>query len=216
MKCISIVIVDDHNLIREAIANLLGLQDDFKIVGQASNGKDAINLIEKTNPDVVLMDINMPIVGGIEAIKILKSKENKSKIIVLTIYNEYEYLHKVMEMGAEGYVLKECDSETFIKAIYSVYNGQVYIDPNVTEGIDNYYKSRDNKGVRVKKVLTNREVQVLSFVKEGFVNKEIGIKLGISELTVRNHIANIFKKLKVTDRTQAVVQGFKRGFIEIE
>lgn len=216
MNYISIVIVEDHNLVREAIANLLELQDGLKVIGQASNGKEGITLVEKLKPDVVLMDINMPIVGGIEAIKILKAKKNISKIIVLTIFNEYEYLHKVMEMGVDGYVLKECDCETLTKAICCVYDGEVYIDSNVTKGIDNYYERENNKGVRVKKILTNREVQVLSFVKEGCLNKEIGIKLGISELTVRNHLANIFKKLKVTDRTQAVVEGLKRGFIEIK
>ncbi|MDP4092187.1 MAG: response regulator transcription factor [Bacillota bacterium] len=210
---IRILIADDHNMVRQGLKQILELERDFTVVAQAANGAEAVKLAREYKPDIVLMDINMPGTNGLQAIKEMKEENSPSRIIVLTIHQDREYLFKTLQMGAEGYVLKDAEPEVLVEAIRSVYGGQSYIQSNMTKELVREFnrvtlhekdKSDDND-------LTAREVEVLELIAEGMINKEIAKKLYISEKTVKNHVSNIFKKLNVSDRTQAAIYAFKHN-----
>lgn len=210
---ISVLIADDHSIVRQGLKQILELERDITVIAQASNGGEAIKLAKECKPDVILMDINMPGINGLQAIKELKQENSPSRIIVLTIHEDREYLFKTLQMGAEGYVLKDAETSVLISAIRSVYNGQSFIQPNLTKELVKEFnrvtlhekdKNEDNN-------LTTREVEVLGLIAEGMINKEIAKQLYISEKTVKNHVSNIFKKLDVSDRTQAAIYAFKHN-----
>jgi len=213
MNKISVLIVDDHSMFRQGLKQILELEEDIQVVGQASNGEEAVRIASEVCPDVILMDINMPGTNGLQAIKELKQSDISSKVIVLTIHEDREYLFKTLQMGAEGYVLKDAEPSVLIEAIRNVYEGESYIQPNMTKELVREFnritmhekdKQQDNK-------LTPREIEVLSLIAEGMINKEIAKQLYISEKTVKNHVSNIFKKLNVSDRTQAAIYAFKHN-----
>jgi len=213
MKKISILIADDHSIIRQGIKQIIEHEEDIMVVAQASNGSEAIKLARQYKPDVILMDINMPGTDGLQAIKELKSGVNNNKIIVLTIHEDREYLFKTLKMGVDGYVLKDAEPNVLIEAIRNVYKGQTYIQSNMTKELVREFtrvttreKRKDNGNN-----LTQRELQVLELITEGMINKEIAQRLYISEKTVKNHISSIFKKLNVSDRTQAAVYALKNN-----
>lgn len=207
MEDIRIIIVDDHLLVRQGLKQIIELQGGLKVIGEASNGKDAINTIKELNPDIVLMDINMPILNGIETLKELKLQGIQCKVIMLTIHTEKEYLVEAVKLGASGYVLKDADSDVLIQAIKKAYTGDSYIPFNlVTELIKGYNDSNKNKFD-----LTEREIEVLKAIADGLSNKEIASLLYISEKTVKNHVSNIFRKLDINDRTQAAIYAIKHG-----
>lgn len=210
---ISVLIADDHSIVRQGLKQILELEKDITVIAQASNGGEAIKLAKECKPDVILMDINMPGINGLQAINELKQENTTSRIIVLTIHEDREYLFKTLQMGAEGYVLKDAETSVLISAIRSVYNGQSYIQPNLTKELVKEFnrvtlhekeKTEDNN-------LTSREIEVLGLIAEGMINKEIAKQLYISEKTVKNHVSNIFKKLDVSDRTQAAIYAFKHN-----
>lgn len=213
-KQIKIIIADDHSMIREGLKQLLELDGDIQVIGEAGNGEECLELIEKFNPDVVLLDINMPVMNGLKMLEILRSSKNRNqRIIILTIHNEVEYLMKAMEIGVEGYVLKDADSSVLKKAICKVYSGENYIDytmlPILNEKMVREKEKEDDEK------LTRREIEVLKLLAEGLFNKEIAYKLSISEKTVKNHVSNIFKKIGVFDRTQAAVYAIKNNFVDL-
>lgn len=210
---INVLIADDHPIVRQGLKQILELESDIVVVAQASNGSEAVKLTKEVKPDVILMDINMPGTNGLQAIKELKEEKVPSRIIVLTIHEDREYLFKTLQMGAEGYVLKDAEPSVLINAIRSVNNGQSFIQPNLTKELVREFnrvtlhekeKTEDNN-------LTSREVEVLGLIAEGMINKEIAKQLYISEKTVKNHVSNIFKKLDVSDRTQAAIYAFKHN-----
>lgn len=211
---IKIVIADDHSMIREGLRQLLELDGDVLVVGEAGNGKECLDVIENVKPDVLLLDINMPVMNGLKMLEILRNSNNKNqRVLILTIHNEVEYLMKAIDIGVEGYVLKDADSAILKKAIYKVYSGETYIDftmvPLLNEKIaQEKEKLEDDK-------LTRREIEVLKLLAEGLFNKEIAYKLSISEKTVKNHVSNIFKKLGVFDRTQAAVYAIRNNIVEL-
>lgn len=213
MYRIKVLIADDHSLVRQGIKQILELEEDIVVVAQAPNGEEAVKLAVEYSPDVILMDINMPGMNGVQAIKEIKQKNLSSRIIVLTIHEDREYLFKTINMGAEGYVLKDSDSDVLIEAIRSVSKGQNYIQPNMTrELVKEFNRVTLNEKDRENGTgLTSRELEVLGLIAEGMLNKEIATKLCISEKTVKNHVSNIFKKLKVGDRTQAAIYAFKHN-----
>ncbi len=213
-KQIKIVIADDHSMIREGLRQLLELDEDIQVIGEAGNGEECLNLIAEKKPDVVLLDINMPVMNGLKMLDVLRSSKNKKqKVIILTIHNEIEYLLKAVEIGVEGYVLKDADSSVLKEAIYKVYSGEEYIDFTMVP-ILNEKLAQDKEKVEEDK-LTRREIEVLKLLAEGLFNKEIAYKLSISEKTVKNHVSNIFKKIGVFDRTQAAVYAIKNNIVEI-
>lgn len=212
MEKIRVLIADDHSMVRQGLKQIVELEEDMEVVAQAANGDEAVNLAMGIQPDVILMDINMPGMNGIQAISQLKEKRCPSKIIVLTIHSDREYLIKTVQLGAAGYVLKDADSDVLIQAIKNVYRGESYIQPTMTtELIKEFSKSSEEHQVKGQSLLTQREIEVLELIAEGMLNKEIAAKLYISEKTVKNHVSNIFKKLNVSDRTQAAIYAFKHN-----
>lgn len=215
---INVLLVDDHSMIREGIKQLLELDGDIKVIGEAGNGEVCLNLIDSLQPDVVLLDINMPEMNGLEVLEKLREKESKQKVLILTIHNEVEYLMKAVEIGVSGYLLKDSESSVLKKAIYAVYNGENFIDATMTPLLkEQKYLRELQKEARSKdKLLSTREVEVLCALAEGLYNKEIASKLQISEKTVKNHVSNIFKKIGVSDRTQAAVYAIRHKFVDIK
>ena len=213
MSKIRVLIADDHSMVRQGLKQILELEEDIIVVCQASNGDEAIQYAKQQMPDVILMDINMPYTNGLQAIKELKEQGVPSKIIVLTIHQDREYLFKTLQMGAEGYVLKDAEASVLIEAIRNVYRGQSYIQPNMTKELVREFNrvTLHEKEKRNDNNLTAREIEVLELIAEGMLNKEIAQKLYISEKTVKNHVSNIFKKLNVSDRTQAAIYAFKNN-----
>jgi two-component system, NarL family, response regulator DegU len=210
---ISVLIADDHSLIRQGLKQILELENDIIVVAQAANGNDAVKLARDVKPDIILMDINMPESNGLQAIKEIKLEKMTSKIIVLTIHEDREYLFKTLQMGAEGYVLKDAEPAVLIEAIRNVHNGQSYIQPNMTRELVREFNrvTLHEKEKSEEHNLTAREIEVLELIAEGMINKEIAKQLYISEKTVKNHVSNIFKKLNVSDRTQAAIYAFKHN-----
>lgn len=210
---ISILIADDHSLIRQGLKQILELEKDITVVAQASNGSEAVQLARTYRPDVILMDINMPGTNGLQAIKEIKQEKLESRVIVLTIHEDREYLFKTLQMGAEGYVLKDAETSVLIEAIRNVYSGQSYIQPNMTMELVKEFNrvTLHEKEKHDENNLTTREIEVLELIAEGMINKEIAKKLYISEKTVKNHVSNIFRKLNVSDRTQAAIYAFKHN-----
>lgn len=212
------MLADDHVLIREGIKQLLELEDDIRVVVQAGNGQEAIDMALKYDPDVILLDINMPKMNGIDVLRRLKDLGVGSKIIMLTIHEDREYLIETMKIGANGYVLKDSDADTLISAIRDVNNGRTYIQPSIASVLVEDISKSDkeyNEDLRKIEMLTKREYEVLTLIAEGLNNKDIADKLFISEKTVKNHVSNIFKKIEVNDRIQAVIFAFKNNIKKI-
>jgi len=210
---IRVLIADDHQLIRQGLKQVLELENDIEVIAQACNGEEAIQLAREFNPDVILMDINMPGTNGLQAIKQIKEEKISSRIIVLTIHEDREYLFKTIQMGAVGYVLKDAETTVLVEAIRSVHSGQSYIQPNMTTELVKEFNriTMSEKEKNDKNNLTAREIEVLKLIAEGLINKEIAKKLYISEKTVKNHLSNIFRKLNVSDRTQAAIYAVKHN-----
>lgn len=208
---IRILIADDHLMVREGLKQILELDGDIEVVAQADDGIQCLQQFEQTSPDVILLDINMPNMNGLEALEEIRKKTKEQKVLILTIHNEVEYLMKAVEIGINGYVLKDSEASALKKAIFLVYEGEIYIEPSLTPAL----KERAAQGEKLNAILTRREVEVLKLLAEGLFNKEIAYRLSISEKTVKNHVSNIFRKIGVADRTQAAVYAIKNNFIDI-
>ena len=211
---VNVMITDDHSMIREGLKQLLELEGDFKVVAEAADGVECISKLEEVTPDVLLLDINMPNMNGLEVLQKMKEKKVKVKVLVLTIHSEVEYLLKAVDIGVNGYLLKDSESAELKKAINAVVNGENYIQPSLIPVLNAKMIDRDKDTVKIES-LTRRELEVLKNMSYGMYNKEIAEKLDISERTVKNHISNIFKKIEVTDRTQAAVFAIRNNLITI-
>ena len=209
-----IMIADDHSMIREGLKNLLELDGDIQVIAEAVDGEDCLEKLQLVKPDVLLLDINMPKKNGLEVLKSLKSRRSKLKVLVLTVHNETEYLMKAVDIGVNGYVLKDSESAELKKAIFTVADGETYIQPSLIPAL-NAKMIETNKDAEKIKSLTKRELDVLKLLAVGMFNKEVGKRLEISERTVKNHVSNIFKKLGVTDRTQAAVFAIRNNLVQI-
>lgn len=214
MKKINVMIADDHSLIREGLKQLLEFDGSIKVVGEASNGMECMDKLSIHNPDVLLLDINMPEMNGIEVLKRMKDENIPIKVLILTVHNEMDYLMKAIDIGVDGYILKDSESQELKKAINAVNNGENYIQPSLIPALNNQLVNRDSDKDKID-LLTNRELEVLVQVASGMFNKEIALNLNISERTVKNHISNIFKKIDVSDRTQAAVFAIKNNIIKL-
>jgi len=214
MSKIRILIADDHSMVREGLKQLVELEDDIIVVAQAGNGSEAIEKIIEYKPDVVLLDINMPELNGLEVLAYLRDNEINADVLILTIHNEVEYLYKAVEIGVKGYVLKDSESDVLIRAIRSIYEGDSYIQPNMASLLFKKMNNEETNGAQNSR-LTKREIEVLKLITEGMLNKEIAHRLCISEKTVKNHVSNIFKKIEVSDRTQAAVYAIKNSIVEL-
>ncbi|MGF7146199.1 DNA-binding NarL/FixJ family response regulator [Anaerotaenia torta] len=215
-KPVNIMIADDHSMVREGIKQLLELDGDIVVVAEASNGKQCIELLDANKTDVLLLDINMPMMNGLQVLQYIK--ENKAKIkvkvLILTIHNEVEYLVRAVELGVDGYVLKDSDSTVLKKAIFCVNRGENFIQPELAPVLKLKLEEKGSQADNTD-TLTKREIEVLKLLAEGLFNKEIAYMLSISEKTVKNHVSNIFKKIDVSDRTQAAVYAIRNNFVEL-
>ncbi len=215
---ITVIIADDHKLVREGLKQLLELEDDISVIDQAGDGKEAIEKTLKYVPDILLLDINMPLINGIDVLRRLKDLGVSTKIIMLTIHDDKEYIFETIKIGADGYMVKDSDADTLIKAIREVKDGRSYIQPSVAKMVAEGLNSDDDEvSSRLKKIksLTKREYEVLTLIAEGLNNKDIADKLFISEKTVKNHVSNIFKKIGVNDRIQAAIFAYKNNIKKI-
>ncbi len=210
---IRLLIADDHSMVREGLRQLLQLEDEFEVIGEAANGEATLQLMKELQPDIVLLDINMPGKNGLDVLFESKKENLKSKILVLTIHNEVEYLIKAVEIGCDGYILKDSSFKTLKEAILVINNGESYIQPELTPilnaGMLHMKTDINNK-------LTKREIEVLKLLAMGKINRDIAGELDISERTVKNHVSNLFKKIDVSDRTQAAVYAIKNNYIKIK
>ncbi len=212
-KTIRVMIADDHGLIREGIKQILELEKDITVIGQANDGEEAFFMAMELKPDIILLDINMPKSNGIETLRRFKDMGVKSKVIILTIHEDKEYILKTLKLGANGYMLKDSSADSLIRGIRDVAKGEKYIQPSVADLVSatsNYDEYLNDSIVKINS-LTKREYEVLILIAEGLNNKDIAEKLYISEKTVKNHVSNIFKKLDLNDRVQAAIFAYKNN-----
>ena len=202
---IEIIIADDHMMIREGMKQLLELDGTMKVIAEANDGEECLNLLnKKIHPDILLLDINMPKKNGIEVLEYIKQNKIPVKVLILTVHNEVEYLLKAVDIGIDGYLLKDSSYDELKEAIDVVISGNTYIQPSLLPALN---ESMEDYALDKEKIelLTKRELDVLRLISEGCSNKKISDELTISERTVKNHISHIFKKIDVEDRTQAAV-----------
>lgn len=211
---IKVMLADDHVLMREGIKQLLEFDGSIEVVEEAGDGEECLEKLLTSEPQVLLLDINMPKINGIEVLKEIKRRNLNIKVLILTVHNEVEYLLKAVDIGVDGYILKESESAELKKAIYTVIQGENYIQPRLIPELNSRLVARDADKDKVK-LLTQRELEVLIQVANGMINKEIATSLNISERTVKNHISNIFKKIDVSDRTQAAVFAIRNDIIKL-
>lgn len=225
-KRISVVLIDDHKLFREGVRRILELEPTFDVVAEGEDGSEASKLVKENNPDVVLMDINMPNMNGVQATADLVRYFPNTKVIILSIHDDESYVTHALKTGAQGYLLKEMDSDSLIEAIKVVSEGGSYLHPKVTHNLVQEYRrlakesaiTSVERGVEYRKplhLLTKRECQVLQLLADGKSNRAVAETLYISEKTVKNHVSNILQKMNVNDRTQAVVSAIKKGWVEV-
>jgi two-component system, NarL family, response regulator DegU len=224
----SIIIIDDHQLFREGVKRILDFESSFDVVAEGDDGSEAMDLVETHKPDVVIMDINMPTMNGVEATKMLVNRYPETKVIILSIHDDENYVQHALKTGAQGYLLKEMDADALIDAVRVVAEGGSYLHPKVTHNLVKEYRrlaaeegaDRDSiHTIEIRRplhLLTRRECEVLQLLADGKSNRAIGETLYISEKTVKNHVSNILQKMNVNDRTQAVVLAIKNGWVEVK
>lgn len=215
-KKIKILIVDDHNLVREGFAKMLELEEEFKVIGQASTAKEALDKIKILNPNIILMDIKLPDLNGIECTQLIKKDHPEIKIIILSMYDEEQYVLESVKSGATGYLLKDISQEELVHSIKIVYAGGSLIQADLAHKVlKNFTKgnSLDLLKNNTFKKLSLREKEILQWIADGKTNKEVAEVLYISEKTVKSHLRTIFRKLEVTDRAQAVAYAMRKGWV---
>jgi len=214
---IHLLIADDHALIREGLRKILSIEPRIHVVGEVANGQEAVDFCRKNTVDIVLMDINMPVMNGIEACRIIKEEKPKIGIIALTIHDQDEYLFELIKYGISGYVLKDVHPDQLIQTILGVARGEYFIPPALTARVLAEFSRLTSADHSDKKhqSLTDRELEVLKQVARGQSNKAIANTLYISEKTVKNHLTNIFQKIGVADRTQAALYAIKEKLVDL-
>jgi len=218
MKMLRLLLVDDQALFREGLRTLLGLQADFEIVGEAANGEEGIACVRRLAPDVVLMDLRMPVMGGVEATRRIVGEVPACRVIVLTTFEEDEEVFAALRAGAAGYLLKASPSGKLCEAIRLAARGESFLEPSVTAKVVGEFARMSERVVRraappLAEPLSVRETDVLRLLAEGRSNKEIGAELGIAEGTVKNHMSNVLGKLGALDRTQAALRARELNLI---
>ena len=210
---IRVLIADDHPVVREGLAAMLAREPDIDVVGEAQDGQEAVDRVGTLKPNVVLMDLMMPKMGGVDAIRAIRERHPDVQMIVLTTYGDDDSIFQGIAAGARGYLLKDAPRDELFRAVRAVARGESLLQPAVaTRLLDRFTRPKNEP---TQDALTERELDVLRLLAKGSANKQIGVSLKISESTVKTHVANIFQKLNVSDRTEAVTVALQRGFIKL-
>jgi len=217
MSKIRIVIADDHAVVRQGTRSLLEREDDMEVVGEAGDGEEAVKLIEQLRPDVAILDVSMPKLNGVEVTRQVKPVCPATAILILSAYDDDEYVFALLEAGAAGYLLKDMDSKDVVQAVRKVYSGESVLHPVVARKVISRFAT-ETKSEAAKPIadLSDREIEVLKLAARGMSNKDIAGQLFISVRTVQGHLASIFNKLGVGSRTEAIFQAVKRGCLSLE
>ena len=217
MTKIRLLLADDHAIVRRGLQLFLKTQPDFELVGEAATGQEVLERVAELQPDIVLMDLHMPVVNGIEATRQIKASHPAVKVIVLTSFSDHDHVLPAVKAGARGYLLKDIEPDELAKSIRQVYAGKVELHPDVAglllEQIANPEDSATERNATPFDELTAREREVLQLIASGFTNKEIAAALFITEKTVKTHVSHILEKLGLSDRTQAAILAVKHGLI---
>jgi DNA-binding NarL/FixJ family response regulator len=217
MSRIRILLADDHALFREGLRSLLDDQDDIEIVGEAEDGLEAAKLAKQLRPSVILMDINMPVIDGVEATRMILKESNTVGVVILTMYPQDEYVFEALKAGAKAYLLKDTRSKKLLEVVRTVHQGQAVIEPEMTARLlSEYRRLASEKEDRPSKAqtLTEQESTILSLVANGDSNRDIAAKLNLSERTIKNYLSIIFQKLQVNNRTEAAIRAMKDGLVD--
>ncbi|MGV8982968.1 response regulator [Clostridium sp.] len=204
-EAIKVLIADDHDLIRQGLKRIISFEEDIFIVGEAENGEKVLNMLKGCEPDVILLDMKMPLMDGLQVLQRAKEKSKAIKIIMLTVENDKTFIIDAIDKGADGYVLKESAGTEIVEAIKTVYRGNKYIDKSLVSLLFSGFKSQDKKEQCILDSLTKREVEVLLYISKGLSNKDIGEHLFLSEKTVKNYATTLFRKIKAHDRVKATI-----------
>ena len=210
MEKIKVVLVDDHEMVRMGVSTYLSTQQDIEVVGEAANGKTGSELALKLRPDIILMDLMMDVMDGVDGTREIIKEWPEAKIIVVTSFLDDEKLYPVIEAGATSYLLKTSSAGNIAEAIRATYNGQSILEPKVAAKV----MTNIRKEVPLHEDLTEREIEILLLIAQGKQNQDIADELFIALKTVKTHVSNVLSKLQVTDRTQAVIYAFKHGLVE--
>ena len=218
MTTIKVLLAEDHVVVREGTRELLARERDIQVIGEAGDGEEAVSLAVKLRPDVVVMDIAMPKVNGIEATKLIKAQCPTIAVLILTAYSNDQYIFALLDAGAAGYLLKNVHGRELIGAVRAVHAGESVLDPMVTRKVVDRLKGVRvvPNGMRGGEPLTERELEVLRLAGKGMANKEIAKELGVSVRTIHAHFGNLFNKLGVGSRTEAVLHGLKAGWLDLD
>ena len=215
MSKIRLLMVDDHRMFLQGLRMLIEMESDIQVVGECTNGVDAVDAVMRLEPDVVLMDINMPGMNGVDATKQIMERRPETGIIILTMYREDAQVFHAIKSGARGYILKDVETSEVVRAVRAVARGESMIDPALaTHQLSEFKRVWQQPGGHPRDGLTDREVAILRLIAAGLSNKEIGAQLAFSEKTIKNYITVIFQKLQLTDRTQAAVYAVQHGLVE--
>ncbi len=220
MNPIRVLLVDDHTLFREGIRRLVNEQPDMEIIGEAANGRQAVDRTVELQPDVILMDIAMPDMTGLDATEIIKKQLPQARVLLLTVHDDREYLFRALEVGASGYVLKEAEAQALVMAIQAVHRGEIYLYPSVTRWLVQDYLQRGRSGHLEEQQrlndLTDRQQIVLQLLAEGYTNQEIAAELILSPYTIQTHIQNIMQKLNLHSRADLIKYAIRHGLTDLD
>ncbi len=214
-EAIRVAIADDQRLFANGLARIIGVQPDMEVVGEAHTGEEAISLCLEVEPDVVLMDLSMPVMDGVSATRKILGLLPRTRVAILTIHTDDAHVFQAIKAGAQGYILKDCTPEDLTNAIRTVHAGDTIMAPDIAKKMLTTFEGI-RSDAEITPHLTERELEVVKALAQGKSNKEIAHALGISEKTVRNHASNIYKKLHIFDRTQAALYAIRRGLVDIE
>lgn len=211
---IRVMIVDDHKMVREGLAKLIEFDADIEVVGEADSGLDCMDKYQTVKPDIILLDIDMPDMNGIETFEKLNRIKKRPRIVILTVHNEIEYLIKAFDLGVDGYILKDAGSRELIRAIRFVYEGERFIQPGLIPLLNSKLVARDIDHEKLD-TLTDRELEILKLVSRGLYNKDVASILSITERTVKNHLTSVFRKIGCDDRMQAAIFSIRNGLVNV-
>ena len=217
-KPIEIVIADDHNIVRQGLRKLLEEEDSLKITGEAMNGREAVQKVQELKPDIIIMDIAMPVLNGIEAARQIKQSFLKTKIIILSMHDHTRYIRELLSIGVSGYLLKNAVSDDIIQAIKAAVKGEIYLSPSISNRVIEDYVGMNQKTSQdeLYNTLTNREREVFQMMVEGYTTKKISEILCLSPSTIKSHRSNIMEKLKMENISKLIQYAIHLGIIDIQ